>query len=300
MIGYIGLTLIAAVGFATANVVDKLVMTGHVDSPAVKIAWYGLLAPVAASPAFLLGTVGMPSVYVIGGAFVAAVCFLASLGLVMWAMRTGEVSRIALLKKTGPLFVLTLSILLLGDVLTTRQYLGVGVLFLAGMVATLDHPAEGLPSVAFNRPAMLILAGNLLYAFNLVTLKHLFRFADYWTVFYWQQIGMFLLAVGLLAVRGLIRGKVAAAARKPRTLGMLGLSSTVMVGASLVYAAAIDQVSPAIVSAINSINPLFTLVFVIGLQRLGIDRFEEHLTRTEIVAKTFATALFVAGIYLVN
>ena len=299
--GFVVLTLTAAVCFAAGNVLDKIIMTVHVDRPLVKVFWYGLLAPIVGLPALWAGAVHLPPLPVLGVTILAGALFMASLLLVMQAMKTGEVSRLALLKQTAPLFVLVFSFALLHEVLSLAQYAGVGLLLVAGLLSSLDHPDDGLPVPAFNRPFRLVLLASVLNALSVVFLKYALGETNVWTVFYGEQIGLFLLAPFILCAGDGVRREAWALARHPgRSLGMIAASSIVFAGAVISYTTAMNQASATLVAALNSINPLFTLLLVLALQQVGFSHFEERMTRSELVAKTLAVLLFAAGVYAVR
>ncbi|MFB6294889.1 MAG: EamA family transporter [Candidatus Nanohaloarchaea archaeon] len=296
---FIPLALLAAVGYAAGNILDKLVMTGYIQNPVVKAFWFGIFAPFTGMLAFLLGPVAVPSTRVIAGAFVAGAALLASTALFMYAMRRGEVSRLALILQTNPLFALVLSFLLLGELLSLAQYAGVGTLLVASLLASLDHPEQGLPSFQFNLPFWSTVAAAALFATSAVTLKYLIQFTNFATAFYWQQLGMFAVAPLLLLHTG-VREEARSVVSANRAVFLLAAASLSYAAANVSFTAALNYISAAIVSAVVTINPLFVLVLVILLQAAGFDQFEEHTTPQEIAVKTVATVIFVIGIYLVN
>lgn len=297
---FVTLSLLAAVGFAAGNVLDKTLMTRFLDHGAVRVFWYNLFAPVIVAPALLTGRVASLPPAQVAVAFLAGVVLSVSGILLMRAMQEGEVSRLALIIQTSPLFALIFSMILLGEVLAPAQYAGIAVLVVAAILASLDHPAAGLPAFSFNRPFRYALAATVFFALSAVLLKYLLQFTTFWTAFYWQQVGMFLFAPFLLCSGDIRREALSLPRRSRAGITVAAGSAVAYVGANLAFTAAMEQVSAAIVAAIVTINPLFVLGIVMALTRLGAQQFEEHLTRVEVVVKTAATLLFVAGIYLVK
>jgi drug/metabolite transporter (DMT)-like permease len=298
---FVAFALMAATCYAIANILDKIIMTDHVERPMTKAFYGGIMAPFVALPAFFLGGQVIPSPKVLGLSLLAGLSFFMTVILIMRAMQLEEVSRLALLKQLTPIFVVGLSFLMLEEVLSINQYMGIGVLVFAGLISSLDHPKQGIPSLKFNKPFLLVITSNLFAAFSFVLLKYLLNFQSFWTILYWEQFGLFIAAPFVLLAGSKYRAEVKDILfRKPKALGLLVATTTALMSATLSLTAGFSKASASIVASINTINPLFTLIFVIVLQRIGFEQFEEHLSRTEILVKTFATLMFVAGIYLVR
>lgn len=298
---FVVFALMAATFYAIANILDKLIMTDHVKRPMVKAFYGGILAPFVALPAFYLGGMTVPTPKILALSILAGLSFFMTVILIMRAMQLEEVSRLALLKQLTPIFVVGLSFVILDEVLSFNQYMGVGVLIFAGLISSLDHPKQGIPSLKFNKPFFLVIVSNMFAAFSFVLLKYLLSFQNFWTILYWEQFGLFLAAPIVLIAGSKYREEAKDILfSKPKTLGLLIMTTTALMSATLSLTAGFSKASASIVASINTINPLFTLIFVIVLQRFGFEQFEEHLSRTEILVKTMATLLFVAGIYLVR
>lgn len=294
------LAVMAAAGYAVGNVLDKLLMTGHVERPTVKAVASAVLSPVIAGPLLLFGFVARPAPLPLMALLGAGALLFVSTVVFMRAMRTGEVSRLSLIIQTSPLFALGFSIILLGTVLATQQLLGIGVLMVAAFLAALDHPAERLPRFQINAPVVYTLGSTAMFAFGAVLVRFALQSTTVWTAVYWQYTGMFLAGVPFL-LAGPVRHELRRiVVDQRRAAGLLVATSAAYVAAQIAFVGALAEAPAAVVTAIVTISPLFVLGFVVLLRRFGVDRFEEELTRLEAGVKGAAVVLFVAGVYLVK
>lgn len=134
---------------------------------AAALVWYTPVAvatlDVAAVPTLAaLGVVGVAAIVTAIGATAAAFV------LFLYAIKAGEVSYVAPINKIAPVFVVPLEVLLLGEVLTPLQLVGVVVATVAVYVANYRPGVGGLLSpfrrAAVSRPALLALVSAVGFA----------------------------------------------------------------------------------------------------------------------------------------
>ncbi len=299
-LGFVALALLAGVGLAAANIIDKVLLTDHLSSPGVRVFWYGLWAPVLALPAFLFGA-GIPPLKQAFFPMLAGAFFLGGTVFLMEAFQRGKVSRLALMLQSNVLLTVLLSIVLLGEILAIQQYLGVGIIVIAAFLAALNHPEKGLPEYRWNKALLLTLAAAVLYAGSPVAMKFSLGFLGPWDVFYWQQIGMAVVAP-LLLLNADVRVEAREVLNTSRRTGLLLIlaSSVAFTWATLTITWAASKAPISLVAPVITINPLFALVFIAILQRIGFEQFEEQLSTLEVLVKVLAAVLFAVGVYLVK
>lgn len=134
---------------------------------AAALLWYAPVAALTVEPAAIptLGALGWSGI----GAVLAAI--LATAGaflLFLFAIQRGEVSYVAPINKIAPVFVVPAEVLLLSEVLTPLQVVGVVVATFAVYVANYRPGAGGLLEpfrrAAVSQPARLALLSALLFA----------------------------------------------------------------------------------------------------------------------------------------
>ncbi|MFB6077114.1 MAG: EamA family transporter, partial [Candidatus Nanohaloarchaea archaeon] len=133
---FVVLALLAAAGYAVANVVDKVVLTDHLDRSLTRVFWGSVFAPVIALPLAAVVDIHVLPPRLLAGALLAGVLVMGGSVLTWTAVQRGEVSRMTLVFKSLALFTVPLSVLLLGTVLSTTRFLGLLVLVAVVMLAS--------------------------------------------------------------------------------------------------------------------------------------------------------------------
>lgn len=297
---FVLLALIVAVGYAIGNVMDKTLFSRYLDHSRTMQLLSGIFAPIVALPIVYLGNINLfePGIFLL--MMLSGVIFFLGSYLQMKATQLGEVSEMTLLLKAIPIFTLILSFIFLGEILTSQQYIGLGLLLSGTILVTLE-PRRGIPEISPTLPNFITVMAAFLFASTFVLTKYLLNFGSYLNVFFWQQVGFFLAAPFMIYFKP-VRKEVNEIFKSPREKGIpLFLLSSVIYGiANLVNTLALRDAPASLVTGIISSDALFVIVIVAGLSKIGFDHFEENLTKKSILLKVVAAILFIFGAYVIG
>src|SRR3989344_4747471 len=124
MSNWIYFVLIAQFIWAFTSVIDKIVISkGYIKSPLVYIVLNGLMNIFLI---FLLPFVGFEPLKLIDFlvALFAGIALSAAVTIYYKAVQYDEISKIKMIDQIGPIFVLILSFLFLGEILTKNHFIG--------------------------------------------------------------------------------------------------------------------------------------------------------------------------------
>lgn len=295
---WFGFALLSSMVWAGTNVVDKFFLTRYVKSP---FSYQILCALTNMSLVFLI-----PFFTQVSLAFPwFLLCIIAS--SVTWAafvfynkaVMSEEVSRVIPLMYLTPIFILPLAIIFLNEVLNLSKYLGV-LLLVAGAILVSYRKLKGRRG--FLSPTLkLILIVDLVIAFYEVIIKYILGFIDYWSLFFWNNVGGLLGVFLFFSFRKLRKDfldDVYRLGKRGFLLRYLLGSSLYLIGAiSFYFALSIGPVS--LVSSMGSIQPFFVLIYATILTFLIPKIFTEKIDKSTISLKLFAIFIIFLGTWLV-
>ncbi len=288
---------ISTASFAVAVLVDKLLLSCCIRNPT----------------AYLVGLILLQQVFVIitfaffGSDFVYPISIFGMLAgvaqAVMYvsylkALQVEEASRVTSLIFVYPVFVFLGSALLLGEVLSARNYLG-GMLLVVSAILVSYRPLPGR-SIAVS-PALKHLFFFWIFAsIYSIEIKYLLSFMDEWHLFIWSSLGTLLAVLPFLADSRI----------REETLGFFRMSRFLTVAilveeifdflGRLLSIFAFSSGPVALVSAVGALQPCVMLIYILGLSLFMPGLLEEEVGRRTLALKLAAGVLVVIGVYLVS
>ncbi|NYT02272.1 MAG: EamA family transporter, partial [Methanosarcinales archaeon] len=214
------------------------------------------------------------------------------------ALQVEEVSRVTSLVFVYPLFVFLGAALLLGESLTTANYLG-GLLLVSSAMLVSRRPSPAGP-LAFSpavKPLIVFWIAASAYA---IAAKHLLLHMDEWQLILWSAFGNLALVLPFLIVPR-IREEVFIFSRQgARVMGAVLLEETFDLAgrAGMIFAFALGSVG--LVSSVSALQPLMVLLYVVVLSIFVPGLLEEELDRHSIMRKLAAVVMVSLGIYLIS
>ncbi len=297
---FVILALLVAFGYGAGNVIDKALFAEYIDHARTMQFLSGLFAPIVVLPLLLVEQITVYAAVPFLLTIISGVLFFGGGYLQMKATKMGEVSEMTLLLKTIPIFTLILAALFLGERLTIGEYFGL-LLIVAGSVLVTLEPRQGLPRIAPTLPNLITVCAAFLFATTFVLTKYLLNFASFINVFFWQQAGIFLAAPVMLIFLP-VRRELKTFIKRPIDKGFpLFLFGTIIyAAANLINTLALRDAPASLVTAIISSDAFFVILLVAFLQKLGLDHFEEKMTRSALVLKIAAVILFIIGAFIIG
>jgi drug/metabolite transporter (DMT)-like permease len=300
-LGYLFFAVLAAFFWALANIIDKNVVKDHVKNPLVITFFLGLFGALISLLLLPLGYVKIPSVFLFSTTLFLGILFAGFNYLYIKGLNEEEVSRVAPVISTTPVFVLLLEFLLLNQTFSSIQYTGISLAVIGSI--SVSSASIGIDFVKFkkNKAFFLVLLATISLAAYTVGIRWILNFSDYWNVFFWSRLGGLLFVIIFLIhddtrrkISNLIRGN-----DKQKTFYM-GLSELSNNFGVLSQTVALSLGAAALVQTVISIRPLFVLIFVVLLELLWDKSLGDELDRRNIIIKLLSIVMIILGIYLIQ
>lgn len=290
--------LLASILWAVVVIVDKLVLTHHIkDAFSYQIFLTFTLVPIAL--VLFLCSSFHNSIWL--SLLILLVGMIFGLVFVLYnkALLVEEVSRVTPLFYLAPLFVLLLSSLFLAENLSTRRYIGIGLMVLSAIFVSFRRPER--KSLSISPALLMILFLDFLLAGKDVLAKFLFAYIEYWTYLFWFVLGnMAVRPFFLLSPKIRRRFITDTKSLHSRVYLLCVISSTLAWTGYVLYYDAVSRTYVVLVSAIPSTQPFFVFIFAIvlgifypGLLKEGIE------DKSAVIIKGLAAVIVLIGTYLI-
>ncbi len=295
------IAIISTVFFSAASILDKLLLGGYAEDSRAYMVLQILASQLFTIPVIIIQ--GPDFVYpescyaLIAGAMqiVPAIFYLR-------AMQVEEVTRVNALEYVYPVFVFIGSIFLLGETLGLRNCAG-GLLLLAGsiLISYNRNGPQGSGGLAALSPAIKPFMSYWVFtAIHFLSLKYLLGSFDEWTLYTWMSLGSLIAILPLMgiastrqAVKGFFKkGKFAMGALiSEEALQFLGLIFSIF---------AYSMGSVALVSSVGALQPILTLLLILGMGIFApklARQMNECTDRDALIQKSMSFIVVLAGIY---
>ncbi len=298
MINWIYFVLIAQGIWALTSLIDKIVISkGHIKNPLVYIVLNGAMNVFLI---FLLPFVGFQSLKFIDImiALFYGATFSASVAIYYKAVEYDDISRIVVLLQFAPIFVLFLSFLFLGELLTLNHFIGFLFLLSASIIVSYKKVES---SFKLSKSFYLMLGSALLSAIAIVSAKHIFNVTSFWSGFLWLRFGGFMALCVLVmpSVRNEFVKTFATAKSNIKALLLLKMVIDFSAFIFLNYAILKGPIS--LVSALgSSVLPLFVFILALFTSLYMPRIIKEEINKKSVLIKLLAFGLVVAGIIFIN
>jgi drug/metabolite transporter (DMT)-like permease len=267
--------------FSVAGLLDKFLLSSYTDDSNAYIVCQVLASQLFTIPVFLIA--GADFVYpqslfaLLFGSLQVFPCFF-----YMKALKNEEISKVTALEYVYPLFVFIGSVLLLGEVLELKHCAG-GLLLLVGtlLISYKENRSDcsGLYSNSYNnnslnsKPFLCALSPAIkpflsywvLTAVYYLSLKYLLISINEWNLYIWSSLGSLIVVLPLMgnqSIRSEVKsffsqgGLAVGALISEETFQFLGIIFSL-------FAYAIGSVT--LVSSIGALQPIVTLLLILGL-----------------------------------
>lgn len=293
---WIFLALASTVISALVNLLDSHYMTQRMPGWRAYILLCDVLTlPVGIAMLFILP---LPSgLGVAPFAAVAASTLASSLAvvLILEAMKSEHISRVAPLISTSPVFVGILAFLFLGEHFAWHQVLGIGGVVAGAILISFKWDDGG--AAHFNvRSALTLLAASVLVAISNVTNKYALGYMSYWnsaTLIFIMSSVLFL----AICVRPQVLREIANLRQRTFTIGVALANQAVAMAAMILAFWSVNPGPVALASAVFNSKPLFVFAFSMAAGTL-FPRFlpPERASSKVLLIKAGATLVVVGGL----
>ena len=180
MESWIFFAFIAQLLWALCSLIDKFVISrGHIKNPFVYIILNGLMNAlvILMVPFFKIESLSMHDFLIALG---AEIILFSAVMVYYKAVQYEEISRVAILYQIGPIFVLMLSLLFIGEKLTKNHFIGFLLLLIAGLVVSLKIKTKFTVSKALPLMVLSMFMGSI----GIVMVKYVYNIASFWSAFF--------------------------------------------------------------------------------------------------------------------
>jgi len=301
------LALLASTLWAVVVVVDKFVLTHHIkDAFSYQIFLTITLIPavsvlfIFSSSNFHLQTYLYLSFYLT----ILVIGMIFGLVFVLYnkALLIEEIPRVTPLFYLSPLFVLIFASLFLGESLSPKRYLGIGLLVFSAISVSLrrvEHKSKSI-SLSISPALLMILFLDLIMAGKDVLAKFFFSYMDYWSYLFWFILGNIAGRPLLLLLPGVKRKFIAdMKSLSSRICLLCFINSSIACVGYVLYFKAVSLTYVSLVSAIPSTQPFLVFLVATVLTVFYPESLNERIERKGIIIKLIAVVTILIGAYLI-
>jgi len=286
-------TVLATILWAVSNVIDKYVFVKWVKEPIVPVIITVIIGLPVSLLIYIFHGFSALSYTNIGLAFASGIFYITMIILYCRAVKIEEISKIVPMFYLAPLFVLILATIFLGEFFTPLKYIGIFFLIIGAVLMS----SKGL-RFSFGKAFWLMIACALFLSVSSVITKYLLGFADFWTIFAYEKIGVGIAIIPVLYF-GLSHMKSDVKEHGKRVVGAICISDILTVVGSMLATAAISVGSVTLVNAMTSVQPFFVLLFAVVLSIFYPRILKEEIGKSAVLLKLLAITLMFIGAILI-
>ena len=229
---------------------------------------------------------------------VAAITRTVAILLMLYAMRTEEVSRIVPVVHTQPVFVAILAVPLLGEALNYLQWLAI-VLTVAGAVLISARWGGSGRGARLRKSFILLLASSLLFGVANTATKYALDYISFWNMYSLNAI-CFGIIFCLVSARPSVFRELREMKDRGASLILIVLNETIALGGIILSFWAMEKGPVSLVSTVMGARPFFVFLYALALSRTFPAVLDERLSRGIVALKIVSIALIVGGVAIIN
>jgi transporter family protein len=288
-------SLVVAVLFALANVLDKLVISKEMRDPVLATVIVGFVSIIIYGGVSLFVS-GIEGIWI--GFVFASIMFVAGLlsgfGVYFYysAIKKSDVSRIITIMALHPLIVLVLAGVILGESLEVLNYLGILLIVLgAGLISFNKINLSKREKVV---ASVLAVASVVFFGLRDILSKYVTSSIDVWPLLFWVGLGVFVFGLFLLGF-----GFTGFKGKSRKGIRNLVLIDTLSVSARILLIVAISLGPVSLVVSMANVKPLIVLGLTLILGKFYPKILNEKLSFEGKMRRIFAAVLVVLGAFLI-
>lgn len=307
---WIFIAVIAYLILAVVNLADKFLLEKFVPSAQAYTFLVGILSLLAflAAPWFL----SWPGWTLLGYNLLVGAMFPVALLLLYKALKEGEASRmITLVGGAIPVFTIILSLSVLNETFSGRQWLALVLLILGTVLISWfptghdlwDKVKSWFALESFNQRLGMVsaISAAFILAVFFIGSKYLYLAQDFMSAFIWIRLGTGLMVLTLLLPRE-YRQEISKSFRKIKNgRGRIVFFATqfLAAGGFILQNYALSLGSVALVNALQGVQYGFLLILGALLSVFYPRLLKEAVSRNIIIKKILAILMIAAGLYLI-
>ena len=287
-------SILSAFIWSIVNIIDKVVMTKFIQKPIIPIivvGFIGLIFSLIIWTKNFVSLSGWPLfLSLLAGAIAAGGCFF-----YFKAIKIEEASRVIPLFAMILIWTVLLAAIFLGETLSIREYCGIFIVFLGSVLISVKKRFK----LSLNKPFFFMLLSTILYAVQRIIHKYLLNDFDYWTVFSYGNLGLFLIILPLF-IYNIPTFREIFKKHKGKVIGLIITSESLNLISLIIFLIALSLGLASLVTAVNSVQYIFIFLWTIPLSIWLPGIIKEELKGSTIFLKLTAIALIISGVVLIT
>lgn len=231
-------------------------------------------------------------------AVLSAVTRTVAVLLMLYAMRTEEISRIIPVVHTQPVFVAILAVPLLGEALNYLQWLAI-VMTVAGAVLISARWGGSGRGARLRKTFILLLASSLLFGVSNIATKYALDYISFWNMYSVTAISLGII-LPLVSARPRVFRELRGMKDRGIPLMLIAFNETIALGAIILSFWAMARGPVSLVSTVMGARPFFVFLYALALSHTLPAVLDERLSRGIVGLKIVSIALIVGGVAIIN
>ncbi len=299
MIDWVSLAIIATVAIGLVNILDSHLITRRMPGLSAFLLPVGISLFLYSLVTFLLfplpqGIETWPVLAAAGSGLVRAV----SIFILLYILKTEEVSIAIPVFHTFPVFVAIMAVPLIGEELGYMQWLAIAIVVIGSVIISARRGAGGITGW-LGKTFFLLLGASLLTAIANIASKYALDYMSYWNIF-WVSTFCMAAVYLLISWRPAVLRQLIEMPGRNRALALIGLNEALAMTGILLAYRAMEDGPVSLVSTITGSRPV-VVFFLVLLVRRFIPRLlvEEQVGRSSMVIRLAATLMIAGGIAII-
>ena len=289
-------SLASAFTFALVSVLDKLLISKHVDNAKVFIVTVGaaqICLGFIAIPMSVFAGMNLDTLIIVIFSGISSGMYLV---IMFQIMESQDVSRVAPVVSTYPVFVAIMAFFFLGEAVTIYSLICILITVFGATLVSLSPSGGGNLSRADIKAMLLLFFASTLFGLSQFLAKIIADDVDMWTQYMIRGVSGGLTCFSLILLPGVLNG-VVSIFRKPKSLVLIGFTEGFLVFfAILFFFLAIYAGEIYMVSTVMASRPIFVFGIGLILSLPMLKLLNEPLNGRVLAVRASGTLLTVLGV----
>lgn len=282
---WILLAILTALTLSIVNVIDKFVLSKVVNNPYVPAIYLGILSFLTGVILLIWKGTSLEG-WTLILSLISGALYCISTILYFHAVKKEEISRIVPLFYLNIIFVAIMGALWFGEIFTFITY--IGILLLIGGAILINFK----DCFAIGATFWIMIVAALFLAMSRILMKYVLISADYWTVFAWGRIGMFLICVPLIFIY------LKDFKNSFSSATLISSSEILNIFGVLLLTIAVSLAPVTLVGSLTTLQPLFLFFITLTISYFKPTLLFEQLNRKEVLIKAVSIVMIILGVVL--
>ena len=298
LLSWVNTAILSAAVLGVVNVIDSHLLSKRMPSLRAFLLPVGIVHLIFGSVLFVLfplpGGIGtLPLLVAIASGILRTI----AITLMLYSMKSEEVSRVIPVVYTYPVFVAIMAALLLGETLYYLQWLAIVIVVAGAVMISVRQTPTGSTSW-LGRSFLVLLGSSLLMAMADIASKYALTYISPWNMYcvgVFCMCGIFL----LLSTRPHVLKELGNMKQRNSAIRLLAFNETLAMMGIMLSFWAMKRGLVSLVSTIVGSRPIFVVIFALILSRVWPMFLEWQPGKGALALRLMATAMIVGGIAII-